>query len=127
VIIEVIDEKPEMEVVSIEDQALQAVQQAPTEFTVPFSEQKASRLRIKAFFDTYGSGSRLVSSESGAAIEGTTAHYRYRISEQDSAQGVHYKVHCAALSTAMTGCQLNAPNVARFIHQGILEVSLLKK
>jgi hypothetical protein len=118
-----------------EDQAREEVLATPTVFNVSFEDDVYSWERARFFLENYvgaaaGHTSAVTkvvgarwSLESNPTLEG----YKYEVSKDSVEGGFTYQVVCV---TAETGdpaqAALNAGNLARFIRDGKLEVSLLR-
>jgi hypothetical protein len=118
-----------------EDQARDEVLATPTVFHVPFEQDVYSWERARFFLENYVGASaghtsavtKVVGSrwslESNPALE----RYRYEVSKDSADAGFTYRVVCMAGGAGDPAqAALNAGNLARFIRDGKLEVSLLR-
>lgn len=122
----------EIEIETVEQQARQAVAAAPLEFTVPLRESDEAWARAVIFFSQYTSaagrvreaGSRVlvISTESDSADP-----YRYSVRREITPNGYLFSVICVPNGDSATPelAERNGRNLARFIGEGTLEVSLL--
>jgi hypothetical protein len=118
-----------------EDQAKQDILNTPTVFTVSFEEDPYSWERAKFFLEKYAGGgaghssvvTRIVGSRLSLASNPAATDFSYEVSKDPTEGGFNYHVGCSA---AVTGdpnqAALNAGNLARFIRDGKLELSLLE-
>jgi len=133
---EVAPETPsfEIEVESVEQQALGAVASTPLEFLVPLQEADEAWSRALLFFSQYTSaegrprevGPRLVE----VSTEGESSDpYRYTVRRLVTPQGYSFAVKCEANGAERIAglAEQNGRNLARFIRDGTLEVSLLAR
>ena len=124
----------EYEVIGVEQQALEAIEHMPTEFHVEFQDDEAVWDRGHLFFRTYtraGSyeenfdypspGTTLRSKEGGDDL------YTYEIERSQVSGGYRYLVHCSPRRQTALQCARNAKNIARFLRDGHLELSLLHR
>jgi hypothetical protein len=118
-----------------EDQARDEVLSTPTVFNVSFDQDVYSWERARFFLENYVGASaghtsavtKVVGSrwslESNPALE----KYRYEVSKDSVDAGFSYRVVCMAGGAGDPAqAALNAGNLARFIRDGKLEVSLLQ-
>jgi hypothetical protein len=119
-----------------EDQARDEVLATPTVFNVSFEDDVYSWERARFFLENYVGASsghssavtKVVGSrwslESNPALE----TYRYEVSKDSGDGGFTYRVMCVAGGVGTQAqAALNAGNLARFIRDGKLEISLLQK
>jgi hypothetical protein len=117
-----------------EEQARQEVVQTPTVFSVPFADDPYSWERARFFLENYiGSSSghtsvvtRVVGDRWSLASNPTVQQYVYEVSK-DAGEGAYtYQVSCIpGTGGDINQAVLNAGNLARFIREGKLEISLL--
>ncbi|MBN8550806.1 MAG: hypothetical protein J0M12_15940 [Deltaproteobacteria bacterium] len=128
----------ELEVVTVEEQAAQAVNESPTDFIVQVPDETIAWERSQLFFSTYTSGA--VQQEfdyprPGVALVTKSREkdkYIYEIEHSATKDGAYrYVVSCSRNTSKHGGsdyaAQRNARNVARFIRDGNLELSLLDR
>ena len=126
--------RPEVEVVTVEQQALAEIEAAPLDFVVPLERDTRAWERARTFFELYAapqSGKTLASPEdlrisnSGDPL----AKYVYYVERMPHRQGVRYTVRCQANAPGADSylADRNARNLARFIRDGTLERSLLEQ
>ncbi|WKZ56763.1 MAG: hypothetical protein QY326_08515 [Bdellovibrionota bacterium] len=135
------------EVVTVEEQAKAAVAEMPTEFGVPIENDTAAWSRARYFLNSYtesgvrldeplpGGGWRLSNyqridgSSKQPAAKKNSDRFEYLILKKPQGDMLLYRVLCRPGTAARTisNCQENARNVARFISEGNLELSLLKR
>lgn len=117
-----------------EDQARQEIVETPTVFTVVFEDDPHSWDRAKFFLENYiGSSSghtsvvtRVVGDRWSLASNPTLQQYVYEVSKDAGEGGYTYQVSCVpGAGGDQNQAALNAGNLARFIREGKLEVSLL--
>ncbi len=124
----------EYEVVSIEEQALQAVEQMPTEFQVRLEDDESVWDRSHLFFRIYTNAGAFEENfdypNPGTTLrskDGVQDAYRYEIERRLSAGGYRYLVQCLPSRPSALFCERNAKNVARFLRDGHLELSLFDR
>lgn len=118
-----------------EDQARDEVLASPTVFNVSFEDDVYSWERARFFLENYVGASsghssavtKVVGSrwslESNPALEA----YRYEVLKDSGDAGFTYRVLCVAGGAGnQAQAALNAGNLARFIREGKLEISLLQ-
>ena len=120
---------PLLEVITAEEELLASVAAHPTSFTIPFEQDPQSWMRATTFFKFY-----LKESVPKGAVNkltnwnNTQAPYRYSITKNPTSGGYSYHIACTANPTQggrPEAQQRNAQNVARFIREGVLELSIL--
>lgn len=133
-------DKEHYQVVTIEEQAAESVVRSATQFTLPRSREYESWSRARVFFATYikqrpasierlpGSGLRIQNSDR------SLDEFLYSIEKYTAHNSVTYFVRCKPaqrisdpqkLYALRNRAHQNAKNVARFIREGQLELSLL--
>ncbi|RIL02582.1 MAG: hypothetical protein DCC75_13215 [Proteobacteria bacterium] len=106
---------------------------AQTEFVVPYPDAVYSWQRAQHFFKIHISDKFKPSSQpSPDILEGYSSDrgvYFYRVKKDQGHGGFRYNVECIPVSTQISStlAKQNAKNLARFIAQGQLELSLLAK
>jgi hypothetical protein len=125
-----------------EDQARDEVLATPTVFRVAFEDDVYSWERARFFLENYVGASnghssavtKVVGSRWSLESNPGLAGYQYEVAKDLGDGGFTYRVTCApATSNGAQGAgdpaqaALNAGNLARFIRDGKLEVSLLQK
>jgi hypothetical protein len=117
-----------------EDQARQEVLSTPTVFHVPFADDPYSWERARFFLENYAGGAaghasaltRVVGDRWSLASNPAVQEYSYEVAKDAGEGGFTYQVSCVAGTGGDAGqAGLNAGNLARFIREGKLEVSLL--
>ena len=125
-----------VEVETIKDQALKEIQSTPTDFFITTSENMEAWERARLFFANYLGLNSLNSAEAivGNTYVLTNRHlapksYFYEIRKQPFGEGFNYSVQCTAKTSKAHAslAKRNAQNVARFIKDGTLELSLLEQ
>ncbi|NLF24576.1 MAG: hypothetical protein GX589_02815 [Deltaproteobacteria bacterium] len=123
----------EIERVSVKDQALAEVEATPLEFVIKFQNDSAVWQRAKSFFSLYLEeeavpGSRDKENHICSGSQRNPA-YRYCIKRAPEKGGMRYQVKCLPLSSKAQPdfAERNARNLARFLRDGTLEVSLLER
>lgn len=124
----------EVEIESVEQQAFGAVSSTPLEFLVPLKDADEAWGRAKLFFSQYTSAEGLTrelgprTSEVSTENE-TTDPYRYTVLRLITPNGYRFSVKCAPNGGKSTTelAEQNGRNLARFIREGTLEVSLLAR
>lgn len=130
--------KYEIEVITIEEQAAQAVNESATDFVVPESEQSITWERSKLFFSTYTSGMEEQEFDYPRPGVSMVTHprdkdkyiYEIEYSQAKNNDGYRYVVSCSRNSRkggSDYSAHRNAKNVARFVREGNLELSLLDR
>jgi len=119
-----------------EDQAKQEILNTPTVFIVGFEDDPYSWERAKFFLEKYAGGgaghssvlTRIVGSRLSLANNPAATDFSYEVSKDPTEGGFNYRVACSANGTGDNNqAALNAGNLARFIRDGKLELSLLEK
>jgi len=117
-----------------EDQARQEIVETPTIFTVAFADDPHSWERARFFLENYiGSVAghtsvvtRVVGDRWSLASNPTVQQYLYEVSKDFAEGGYTYQVSCVpGTGGDHNQAALNAGNLARFIREGKLEISLL--
>lgn len=129
--------KYELEVVTVEELAAQAVNESPTDFVVSGSDESVAWERSHLFFSTYTSGveeQEFDYPKPGISLVSRSRDkdkYIYEIEHTATASGYRYVVSCSRNSSKKGGSDFqarrNAKNVARFIRDGNLELTLLDR
>jgi hypothetical protein len=125
--------KYEVEVLTIEQQALDAVEQTPTDFTLNYQEDDVAWERAHLFFKTYTNGSveDPVDYPSPGSMLRSKSHsaekFAYQIDHIMKDGGYRYVVRCSSAKGSRESAERNAKNVARFIREGNLELSFLER
>jgi hypothetical protein len=116
-----------------EEQARQEVLSTPTVFHVPFADDPYSWERARFFLENYlggGAGhasavTKVVGDRWSLASNPAIERYSYEVAKDVGEGGFTYQVSCIAKVSADAGqAGLNAGNLARFIREGKLELSL---
>ena len=134
------DSKPkyELEVITVEELAAQAVNESPTDFFVKGEDQPVAWERSQLFFSTYTSGAEQQEFDyprPGVSLvtrQRAKEKYIYEIEHSATKEGGYrYVISCSRNSTQKGGSDFaahrNARNVARFVREGNLELSLLDR
>lgn len=115
------------------DQAREEILNAPTVFEVTHEEDGHSWERARFFLENYVAAgnttavSKLVGQTVSLASNPNRSSYQYEVSKSETRDGFTYRVSCVPLSGGDTSqAALNAGNFARFVRDGVLEVSLLQ-
>ncbi len=117
-----------------EDLARSEVLQSPTDFDVTIEQDRYAWERTHLFLESYVDPQRapvrpitkVVGSRWGLASPPVHGGYVYEVWRETIPDGFHYSVRCVAAPEASKDqAALNAGNLARFIRDGKLEVSLL--
>jgi hypothetical protein len=120
---------------TVDEQARAAVLGSPKTFVVSLDDDRMAWERARFFFEKYvtheQSAAPVISKVIGARwalTNGKSGRYTYEVWKDSVANGFKYTVRCAAQNGGQAQeAQLNAGNLARFIREGKLEVSLLPK
>jgi hypothetical protein len=116
---------PQIEVISRDQQILEEVDEAPTQFTVPKQGDREVWNRAHFFFHDYtGGAAKVTSHEITTSAPGSSYHYRVTRSPERN-DLIHYEVSCTPVKGDEAYAQRNARNLARFLKDGHLERSLL--
>lgn len=119
---------------TLEEQARSEVLSTPTVFNVPFADDPYSWERARFFLENYAGGgvghasavTKVVADRWSLASNPAATHYTYEVTKDAVASGFTYHVSCiAGVGGESSQAGLNAGNLARFIREGRLEVSLL--
>jgi len=117
-----------------EDLARSEVLQSPTDFDVTIEQDRYAWERTHLFLESYVDPQRapvrpitkVVGSRWGLASPAVQGGYVYEVWREAIPDGFHYSVRClSAPDASKEQAALNAANLARFIRDGKLEVSLL--
>ncbi len=120
---------------TVDDQARAAVLASPRTFVISWDDDRMAWERARFFFEKYvareESRAPVVSKVIGtrwALTNGKNGQYVYEVWKDSVSKGFKYTVRCTAQNGGQAQeAQLNAGNLARFIREGKLEVSLLPK
>jgi hypothetical protein len=120
---------------TVDDQARVAVMASPRTFVIAFDDDRMAWERARFFFEKYvnrnGAQAPVISKVIGsrwALTNGKEGQYSYEVWKDSVAQGFKYTVRCTAQQGGQVQeAHLHAGNLARFIREGKLEVSLLPK
>jgi len=126
----------EYELITIEQQIVEAVMASPKEFIVPFSNEQAAWERVLYFFREYADlQTPFITSLASNTIQITNQHdaaktgkpYIYMVEKFPVSGGMKFRIHCIPNGNRGTRdlADTNARNVARFIRDGTLERSIL--
>jgi hypothetical protein len=116
------------------EQARQEILETPTSFDVQFEDDRNSWDRARFFLENYiglpaGHSSvvtRVVGSRWSLASNPAQAAYAYEVAKDTTRTGFTYSVSCSpGAGGTLSEAALNAANLARFIRDGKLEMSLL--
>ena len=116
------------------DQARQEILETPTTFDIQFEDDRNSWDRARFFLENYiglpaGTSSvvtRVVGVRWSLASNPAQAAYSYEVAKDATRAGFTYYVSCTPGATGNSSqAALNAANLARFIRDGKLEMSLL--
>ena len=116
------------------DMAREEILKSPTDFDVSIEEDRYSWERTHFFLEHYVDPhnapirpiTKVVGSRWGLASPPVQGGYVYEVWRETIPDGFHYSVRCVAAPEASKDqAALNAGNLARFIRDGKLEVSLL--
>ena len=122
-----------VQVVSVEDQALAAVDEVPLAFTVSYENEAAAWQRAITFFKLYlkEEGSAPFSLHDDLIFNQASpgVRYAYRVEHRAGPQGFAFNVACqpAGAGADAIHAEQNARNLARFVRDGTLELSLLSR
>ena len=127
---EIITPRYEVEKEPIEDQANSAINAAPTTFSVISEAENTlywdrASLFFKQYTDTFKVKKDLVRS-----VPGEKTRFVYEVSRVNKPDATSYTVKCApggGVNTSTDVLLRNAKNLARFIREGNLELSLLER
>jgi hypothetical protein len=118
-----------------QDQAREEVLSMPTEFEVSLEQDRYAWERARFFLENYSGTEgephnavvKVVGSRRGlGSAPSTSTEYAYEVFKDFYAGGYRYSVQCVAGPSGQSQqAALNAGNLARFIRDGKLEVSLL--
>lgn len=130
----------EFEHIGPKQQAIEAVNATPTQFVVEFPNDPTSWERAFIFFNKYTERQSIYESDKpvwNSKISNDNApadSFYYEVTRRLESNGFRYNISCTTNPKHMNSginsqdqAQLNARNLARFIRDGTLEVSLLVK
>lgn len=124
----------EFEVISPEEQVAQSLAETPKSFVVQYSEAQHTEERLAYFFRNYTAGAQETDEQGPSSATVITnkidsnTNFLYTIERTVNASGYQYIVHCEGLSNEFQpAADRNARNLARFLREGQLEVSLLTR
>lgn len=135
--------KPSIEVITSEEQALEEVMKMPKQFVVKYSESHHAAERVQLFLTTYTGGAQVEDNQGASQatvfsnVKSAKDKFAYQIERTTAPDGFQYIVICEPVSSGanwnsvvsnsvdVETADKNARNVARFIRDGQLEVSLL--
>ena len=121
----------EVEVVTIDAQMLEDLNSTPTTFVVDIVEDHYAWERAQTFFRDYANTKPRLLERRGRLVlfnqpaEGT--NFIYSVEKERQSTGIRYTVECQTQKLDPAAAQLNAHNLARFIRDGTLELSLLNR
>ena len=119
---------PEIEVVTVEQQAIEEVNASSPSFFLNNAEDRDAWNRARFFFQTYTSGEPTLTKDLFETSRDPKNKYLYRLTRTTTPQGIHYVVICSSgIGDPTEEALQNAKNLSRFIKNGQLEVSLLHK
>lgn len=118
-----------------QDQARNEVLSTPTEFDLTIEQDRYSWERARFFLENYVQAAqapvipvtKVIGSRWALSSPPSSDQYVYEVWREAIPDGFHYSVKCLASSDIADQSQalLNAANLARFVRDGKLEVSLL--
>jgi hypothetical protein len=114
-------------VMSVQEQAQEAIEQTPLVFEVEVSSDVEAWERALYFFKSYSKDQVKVLGTSLKSIPSPDSRFVYEVVKSRGNVGFTYSVRCAEKSLEVTpDSTLNAKNLARFIKEGTYELSLVK-
>jgi hypothetical protein len=117
------------ELVTIEQQAKEVVENFTTSFEVTPNEDNGAWTRARYFFYTYTDGKPQVSENKLTSDENSSDKVIFKITRTPSKRTVLYAVECLSknsLEVSENDALMNAKNLARFIKNSEIEMSLIK-
>lgn len=119
---------PKIEVVSFKEQVREEIEEHPTQFQVPKQSDAQAWTRAQLFFRDYELTTPIVSKNEIKSNPKAESRFLYQISRVGRGKEVEYVVNCVGREPRDTeSAEVNARNVARFLKEGQLELSLLTK
>jgi len=119
---------PKIEVVSFQEQVREEVEEHPTQFQLPRQGDAQAWTRAQLFFRDYELSTPIVSSNEIKSNPKGDRRFLYQISRAGHGKEVEYVVNCVGREPRDNEiAEVNAKNVARFLKEGQLELSLLTK
>ncbi len=127
---EIVTPRYEVELETMEDQANSAINAAPTTFSViSEAENTLYWARASLFFKQYTDTFK-VRKDSVRSVPGEKTRFIYEVTRVNKPDATSYTVKCApggGVNTSTDVLSRNAKNLARFIREGNLELSLLER
>jgi len=125
----------EVEVESVEQQALNAISSMPAQFLIDFSENFYAWERAQVYFDLYTTERTVLTDpESGSEVvsnqNSRDDNFWYSVKRSPTNEGFLYRVLVTPRQpgeASRTAASINAKNLGRFIRDGILERSFVKR
>lgn len=119
---------PKIEVVSFQEQVREEVEEHPTQFQLPKQSDAQAWTRAQLFFRDYELTTPIVSRNEIKSNPKEDKRFLYQISRVGHGKEVEYVVNCVGREPRDSEvAEVNAKNVARFLKEGQLELSLLAK
>jgi hypothetical protein len=122
---------------TVEERAVSDVRQADTVFDVDLDADHHAWERARLFFEKYlppqgdkaGVVTKVVGSRWALSNSASAGQYQYEVWRDAMRNGYRYSGTCRPLGaqTSSDSALLNAKNLARFIHNGELELSLISR
>lgn len=121
-----------LEVVTVEEQALEDVMASPRFFTVPLKGDFDAWRRASLFFNMYLNEASSIPFDADRIVSSRRkgAQYVYEVKRKNLKNGVKYQVFCYPVTISAEKASLadrNARNLARFIREGTLERMFLEQ
>lgn len=114
-------------VIGVEEQARDEVENAPLAFQVSHEEEQDSWERAQFFFANYSESKFTEGKNYLSTLPGQTVRFTYRVSKATVSGGKLITVECRDNGAVTTDSTFNAKNLARFIKEGTLEMSLMRR
>lgn len=128
------ESKPSLvEYLSVDDIARKEIEASPLKFSIDLSESRNAWERAQLFLNSYAGGHKELLTANSSRLVGNSAQgCTYEVQRHFMKDSYLFEVRCLKPSAEQTSglsyasADLNARNFARFIRDGMLEVSLIK-
>lgn len=119
-----------IERISSQELILEEIEGMPTQFSLDIPSSKAAWVRAVLFVQEHTKGSAEIESNKIVSCSNHPENqFIYRINKHESEVGANFEITCEPIQPTpsnQAAALLNAKNLARFLRNGELELSLLK-